>query len=259
MSDATPQMPVAPAPVAPQPQKAGAVLVLGLIFGILSIFFVILPYAGIPLGIAAITLAAIGHYRNKLAGLWLGGLITGIIGMVLNLTAVGLMLLFSGIGATAGDRPYSDAVKELQSAQTTFTQDETITFGSLDIKVLDVKRTPVITSYAAPREDVSVTLELSRSKTPIGKGVSAADWTNGIRTMTLNGKGSSKVETGGKSLGFDTIDKDGSQQVTLLYRIPQADALALEYTSYYFTRVSWLVGTEGMPTEDANYTIHLRP
>ena len=99
MSDFQPVPPSStPYTSAPEPVRSPVLSILSLVFGILGIlgsFF--LFGVGIVPGIAAIVLGVLGRRKEPAAkGLWLTGLITGIVAVVIGLIVlIGVIVLFS--------------------------------------------------------------------------------------------------------------------------------------------------------------------
>lgn len=250
-----------PIPV-PLPQKKSPLLVISLIVGIISIVVAWFWMIALPLAVLAIVLGVIGHRKQKENRMWVAGVATGSIGIVFSVVAAGLWLLLSGFMAQAGDTPYSTAVDELRNSQTSFNQNETAKFGPIDVKVVSVEDA----NQTATGKDVVVTLKVSASKNPVGDGVQGDDWTGNLAAMELNGKAPSSVDFPDSKTGYmpgmRDLDEDGPQTVVLTYRVYTPDVQpagenTLKYDATYFTKVSWLVGTEGMPHEGITYTIKL--
>ncbi|MFH1440169.1 MAG: DUF4190 domain-containing protein, partial [Candidatus Woesearchaeota archaeon] len=74
--------------------------IAGMICGILSLFLLLAPYLGIILAITAVVFYAIQH-KKKPTGAATAGLVTGVLGIILNgfmlLLLIGTMALFSGL------------------------------------------------------------------------------------------------------------------------------------------------------------------
>lgn len=225
-------------------------------------------------------------------------LIISIVAAVFSLALVtGVIFVITTFFRGSSDRSnsYSAAVRMVESAQKNFTVGETAAIGPYDVtssinneyipsetelqaveKVFDrAKRssssrptdyygyslTPETGRYAL------VTLNLKYNENRSGYddvSVSLGDWTNRFSEATLSGmmplianpdtgdyKASKGVVTAAKTAEGATL--------TLLYRVAQAKStLALEYDITIFTKVSPIVGTEGMPSKEFKYTIGIQ-
>jgi hypothetical protein len=74
--------------------------ITAMICGILSLIIWLLPYLGLPLGIMGIVFYAISKKKDEQTGMATAGLVTGILGTIINAIMLLFVIIAVGIAST---------------------------------------------------------------------------------------------------------------------------------------------------------------
>lgn len=231
--------------------------------------------------------------RSTKIALIVGGSLIAAVGVLALLGAI----IWSGTLFGGSTSAYATKVNMLESAQKSFAIGQTAEIGPYDVKVVSLQQKYAPSEAEATTIDKVLARykRLSDPETAIDhSGYSLTDETGQYVLLTLNVKnntersdyndintdtGSWLGQLGEAELGeivplviapdpeLYTTEKEMAASakteegltMTLLYRVPvSVTAFTLEYDITVFTKVSAIVGTEGMPRKTYEYTIGIQ-
>ena len=293
--------------VQPPVQKTGSA---GLELGILSIVLFFVPVVGLLLGIISVSLATKARRLSRASGEQnpkaKSALITGAIGTALSGlftigTILAMLLIVTFLSPLTGSSTpekggYSEKVQIITNQKKSFTTDETVAFGPLDISVQSVNKSYAPTEsevdYLNTREkqagqqgtakyygwdipdgdaqyvqvNASVAYNEARGEQLGGVAYSVYSWYDEIVRAELADNTSVLAYVGGEIGSTSKLDDTLTDQliagepieVTYIFRIPTDEqSVNLTYNMSIFTSVSSFVGTEGMPRKSFEYKLSL--
>ena len=224
-------------------------------------------------------------------------IISSVVVVIVVLAGIGIAKLIGGVSQISGQvNDYSATVQKFEASPKEFAAGETAQFGPYDVKVVSVERnyTPSTTEDRAIQKKF---MQHKRNSDANGQDHTGYSFTNEnaqYALVTLNVKhnearadydyldfstGSWLEDLGKMRLSDmiclvvtpDTADYTQEKQMktaakeetgttmTMLYRLPnETTELTFTREITLFTKVSALVGTEGMPRKDYQYTIVVR-
>jgi|GEM_PF-4888774 len=255
---------------------------VALVLGIVSIF---MPFLGIILGILAIIFGSIAlHRKTTHRGPAITGIITGAVGFLGN---IGLIMIITFVAGGNFSLPASDrdtAVAAQISEKKDFTSDQTVTMGPIDINITNVQRdyvpTPEQVAALKGNNPNEIVPGDSRYKRGAGVEIPEDDAEYVLVQGTVQENGSPYLGDYDLRLDDDVFlnnvapydfasDLGGTRNnpaaptaptdFSYVFRIRKTTGpLVLTREVSIWKKISWIVGTEGMPRADLVYTITLK-
>ncbi len=166
-----------------------------------------------------------------------------------------------------GNTEYPKAVETLEGAKKNFSVGETVQFGPFDITIRDIQKqyTPLSTEVASPKEgdvytkftaDVSYNAE--RGKTYDRLLMDVRSWGDALGRLELDGTLCGVYPTIRELEKYNATYEDGyKNSTTITYLCKGETATPQEATLdvSLFSKVSPIVGTEGMPRKNVTYSV----
>lgn len=200
---------------------------------------------------------------------------------------VGLSTII-GASLKSNGGSYSDRIATLDAAQKSFSVNEVVAFGPFDLQFKDVQRsyTPTTEERAAlspylaelQSEDASLQERLATNDAAVytkftvdltynakrgavydGISTDVTGWGDALGDLELDGARCLVVTPGARELErYDASYKDGytiGESITYICPGNTATPEKAEMTISYFKKVSFIVGTEGMPRGRTTYSV----
>ena len=223
--------------------------------------------------------------------------IAGIIGVCLTVIVIGLVIIVGGVSKLTGQvNDYSATVQKFNASPKEFAAGETAEFGPYDVTVTSIEKgyTPSstedraiqkkflqhrrhsasdskdYTGYSFTNDNaqytlVTLTVMFSQARAEYDDlDFSTGSWLEALGDMQLSDMiplvtTPDPAEYPQEKQMKEAAKQDAGLAITMLYRLPNTTTeLKLTSDITLFTKVSALVGTEGMPRKDYQYTIVVR-